>query len=95
MVEQFTQTNQSRADVTKAKYTYASNSAAACATQCLDSSSIGTEFICLSFDFCADQNVCAFYNNSHVTDPNVNLESSPLCDHFSSKMTLYCNGIKK
>ena len=71
--------------MSKAKYSFASDSADKCATICLDSSAIGHAFQCLSFDFCQADQKCAFYDNSHITDPSVNLETAPLCDHYSSK----------
>lgn len=62
-----------------------SSSAEICANYCLNMSSFNSlAFQCLSFDYCGSKQACVFYNFSLSTDPNVIIESSDSCDHYSS-----------
>ncbi len=73
-------------DAAKAKFKLESSSAENCAYVCLNSSVINSDsFKCLSFDYCVDTKLCAFYSFSHLTDPSVVTQTAPFCDHYSSK----------
>ena len=72
-------------------YKIKTSSAEACAKFCLDTSVLDSDaFKCLSFDYCASEEACSFYNFTLTTDPSIISESSPLCDHYSSLEFDFC-----
>lgn len=84
-IDHFQKKNQVKVNLQLSTYKIKTSSAEACAKFCLDTSVIDSDaFKCLSFDYCASQEGCSFYNFTLTTDPSIITESSPNCDHYSS-----------